>query len=349
VRLLERLSNACAVSGNEGEVRKIVLEEVKPHADEVKVDALGNVLVTRRGQGENRSRVMLAAHMDEVGFMIVSDGGKGVYQFDVVGGLDARQLAGKPVVVGKKHTPGVIGLKPIHLLKKGERDQKPSVENLRIDLSPGASNKVNPGEWATFAPNFTRLGRGANRSLLGKAMDDRVGVATLIELVKNPPSNVDLLAAFTVQEEIGLRGARVAAYAFDPDLSIALDCTPAYDLPHWEDEENTRYNTRLGAGPAIYVADRATLADPRLVRHLASSAEAAGIPYQFRQAGGGGTDAGAIHRTRAGIPSTSLSVPARYIHTPAAIIRLSDWRNCLTLAYTALLRLTPELLRGERA
>ena len=350
IRLLERLCDACAISGDEGEVRKIVVEQVKPHADDVTVDVLGNVLVTRKDSGSgDRLRVMLAAHMDEVGFMIVHDDGDGVFRFDTVGGLDARQLAGKHVVVGHDHIPGVIGVKPVHLSFSEERRRTVSINSLRIDVGPAGNSKIKAGDRAAFAPNFTQIGRGNSRSLRAKAMDDRLGVATLIELVKNAPSNVDLLAAFTVQEEIGLRGAKVAAHAFDPDLAIALDCTPAYDLPNWEDEENTRYNTRLNAGPAIYITDRGTLSDPRLIRHLAETADEAGIPYQLRQPGGGGTDAGSIHKTRAGIPSVSVSVPGRYNHTAAALIRLSDWHNTLALVHAALGRLPPDILMDERA
>jgi endoglucanase len=204
------------------------------------------------------------------------------------------------------------------------------------------------GDRATFATKFTRIGP----SLRAKALDDRLGVATLIELVKHAPENIDLLAAFTVQEEVGLRGAQVAAYAFDPDLGIALDSTPAIDLPGWEQEsdldENSFYNTKLDGGPAIYLADSATLADPRLIRHFADTAEAEHIPFQFRQPGGGGTDAGAIHRSRAGVPSISVSVPARYIHTAAGIARLSDWKNTLALLHTALANMTPSLLSKAR-
>jgi endoglucanase len=179
-------------------------------------------------------------------------------------------------------------------------------------------------------------------------MDNRLGVATLIELVKHAPPHIDLLAAFTVQEENGLRGARVAAFAFNPSLAIVLDSTPAYDLPAWDGDENVRYNSRLGAGPAIYIADSGTLSDPRLVRHLMETAEVYGIPYQVRQPGGGGTDAGAIHRQREGIPSVSVSVPGRYHHSPASIVRLSDWQHTMTLVAAALFRLKPDVLAGER-
>lgn len=341
IELLARLSNACAVSGDEGEVRSIVLEQVKPFASEVKIDAMGNVLVTRRAASSNALRVMLAVHMDEVGFMLVEKEEGGLFRFEKVGGIDVRQLPGKPVWVGKKHIPGVIGARPIHLTERDELNNKIPLENLRIDLGPEGSEDVKAGDRAVFATSFQQIGP----SLCGKALDDRLGVATLIELIKHAPDSIELLAAFTVQEEIGLRGARVAAYALNPDLAMVIDSTPAYDLPAWDDSENTRYNTRLGTGPAIYVADAATLSDPRLVRFLVQTAENAGIPYQFRQPGGGGTDAGAIHRQRMGIPSVSISVPGRYAHTARMIARLSDWHNTLALLYQALHSLRPDVLQ----
>lgn len=353
-RLLEQLCNACAVSGDEAEVRAIVLKQVRPLAKEVSVDPLGNVLVTKPGRKRSRKkggrlRVMLAAHMDEIGFMLTQDEEKGIFRFDTVGGIDIRQVVGKPVWVGKDHIPGVIGAKPIHLTKAKERKSTISLDTLRIDIGTAGDSKVKVGDRATFATRYTRTGP----SVRAKALDDRLGVATLIELLKHAPDNIDLLAAFTVQEEVGLRGAQVAAYALEPDLAIAIDSTPALDLPSWESggdqiEENIRYNTRLDGGPAIYLADSATLSDPRLVRHLVDSAEASGIPYQFRQPGGGGTDAGAIHRSRAGVPSISVSIPGRYAHTPAGIARISDWKNTLALLHNALSNLTPDVLSVER-
>lgn len=351
IRLLKRLCNACAVSGDESEVRSIVLEEVRPHADRVEVDALGNVLATKLGTSPTRKkhpRVMVAAHMDEIGFMIVHRDEEGIYRFDTVGGIDVRQLVGKPIWVGHDHTPGVIGAKPIHLTTSSERKNTISLDALRIDIGLEGNQKVKVGDRATFATKFTHIGP----SLRAKALDDRLGVATLIELLKHAPGNIDLMAAFTVQEEVGLRGAQVAAYAFDPDVGIALDSTPAMDLPGWDQEsgrdDNNYYNTRLDGGPAIYLADRGTLADPRLIRHFVDTAEDAHIPFQFRQPGGGGTDAGAIHRARAGVPSISISVPGRYLHTAAGIARLSDWKNTLALLHAALSTLTPALLSEER-
>lgn len=345
IELLERLCNATAVSGDEQEVRQIVLEEIKPFADEIEVDALGNVLAKKFGSDENRLRVMLAAHMDEIGFMIVKKHDDNLFQFERVGGIDERQFPGKAVLVGRDHLHGVIGAKPIHMTTADERKKKISVDSLRIDLGPEIGDKVKPGDRATFATRFNVLGS----SIQAKALDDRLGVSMLIDLIKQAPTNIDLLAAFTVQEEVGLRGARVAAYRFDPDMAIAVDSTPAYDLPHWDDEdENVQYNTHLDAGPAIYVMDRGTIADRRLVKLLTQAAEEEGIPYQYRQPGGGGTDAGVIHKTRAGIPSVSVSVPSRYAHSAIGLARMNDWANTLRLLYAALSRVTPELFSGER-
>jgi len=338
IKLLERLCNACAVSGDEGEVRQIVLAEVRPHADEVQVDALGNVLVTRRGRGRNRLRIMLDAHMDEVGFMLVAEEGDGLYRFELVGNIDVRYLPGKAVMVGKDHTPGVIGTGPVHLAGSDELKRKPALDSLRIDLGPGGRAKL--GDWATFATQFRRVGP----TLHSKAIDDRIGVASLIELLKTAPDHIDLLLAFSVQEEIGLRGAKVAGYRFDPDLAIAVDATPAHDLPRYDGQESAFYNTKLGQGPAIYVYNASTIDDPRLVEFLRQTAESEHIPYQVRQPGGGGTDAGAIQRGRAGIPVVSVSVPHRYSHSPVSLAYITDWKHTLTLMHEALMRITPALL-----
>ncbi len=343
LKLLEKLCNAIAVSGDEREVRSLVLEEIKGYADEVKVDALGNVLATRFGRGKRRMRVMLDAHMDEVGLMIVAEEGEGIYRFESVGGIDPRHLIGKQVYVGKDHTPGVIGGKPIHLMESSERTRKVSIDSLRIDL--GLAGKAKVGDRAGFATKFRRVGP----SIMAKSIDDRIGVATVIELFKQAPSNIDLCAAFTVQEEIGLRGARVAAQYFNPDLAIAIDSTPANDLTDFDGNENATYNTKLGLGPAIYIADGATLHDPRLVRFLQEVAASEKIPHQLRQPGGGGTDSAAIQRALAGIPTVSVSVPHRYTHSPVSISRVDDWKHTLHLLHAALKKVTPELVgKGSR-
>lgn len=338
LKLLERLCNVIAVSGDEGNVRRIVLDEIKPYTDEVRVDALGNVLATRLGRGKTRVKVMLDAHMDEVGFMIVADDNDGIYRFETVGSIDVRHLVGKQVFVGREQIPGVIGGKPWHLMEEDEYTRKIPLESLRIDL--GLTGKAKVGDRAGFATQYRRVGP----SIMAKAIDDRIGVATLIELVKGAPSNIDLSAAFTVQEEIGLRGAKVAAQFFKSDLAIAIDSTPANDLPADDGSENTNYNTKLGLGPAIYVADGSTLHDPRLVRFLSEVGDSEKIPYQIRQPGGKGNDSGAIQKALAGIPSVSVSVPHRYTHSPVSISRVDDWKNTLDLLHAALKRITPSLL-----
>lgn len=339
LKLLEKLCNAMSVSGDEGEVRRIVLEEVKPFADEVKVDALGSVLVRKKAKSKKTLRVLFDAHMDEVGFMIVKDDGDGFYEFRTVGGIDERHLVGKQVIVGKDHTPGVIGAKPIHLTDAGERSHTVSVESMRIDLGPDGKAKV--GDRATFATKFKRVGP----SIMSKSIDNRIGVAILIELLKNAPYDVELCLAFSVQEEIGLRGAKVAGYHFDPDLAIAVDSTPARDLPDYEGRENYSYNTKLGLGPAIYPAHSPVISDPRLVKFLQDVAAKRKIPYQLRQPGGGGTDAGAIQQARSGVPVVSVSVPHRYTHSPISISRLDDWKNTLNLLHGALQEMTPTILK----
>jgi len=345
VKLLEKLSNAVGVSGNEDEIRQIVIEQVKPYVDEYKIDALGNVLAIKRAITPGAARVMFAAHMDEGGFMLVQEEGEGLFSFEPVGGLDERQLAAKPVQVGKDHVAGVIGSKPIHLTTPEERGRSIPRESMRIDVSPANAGKVKVGDFATFATRFQQSGD----SLFGKAIDDRIGVATLLELARLNPGRQEVLFAFTVQEEIGLRGARVAAYDFQPDMAFVIDSTPAFDLPLPDEEaENTQYNCRLDAGPAIYLSDAGTISDPRLVQFLVRLAEEHAIPCQFRQPGGGGTDAGAIHITREGVPSVSISIPGRYAHSPVLHARVKDWQNTLDLLRLVLDHADQSILTVDR-
>lgn len=344
LRRLGGLTEALAISGDESAVRKLVRAQLEPIADELRTDPMGNLLAIRRGSGRRRLKVMLAAHMDEVGTMLVAIDDDGLARFDAVGSLDARQLLGKPVWVGSERVNGVIGGKPVHLTKPDELKQTVKIESMRIDIGAsskeGAQSKVKPGDRAAFATEFARVGD----TIRGKALDDRLGVATLIELVEHPPAGIDLFAAFTVQEEIGGRGAGVAARALEPDVAIALDCTPAMDMPTWDGSENDRYNARLGRGPAIYAADSRTIAHPGLLAHFIDTAESEKIGYQIRQPGGGGTDAGSIHLAHQGIPSLSLSVPGRYLHTAISLARLDDWRASVRWVHAALSALRPSVL-----
>jgi putative aminopeptidase FrvX len=333
ITLLKRLSEACGVSGGETAVRTIVLEALKGKIKEAKTDALGNLLVRCRTRGRISKRVMVAAHMDEVGLILMQPGAEGMWKFEAVGGVNEQTLPGKAVWIGKNRAPGVIGVKPTHLIEKEESERPIKIDSLAIDAGAkdkdGAAAMFHPGERAAFATPF-RVERGA---MFGKALDDRLGVAALIELAADPPPGIELLAAFTAQEEIGLRGARVAAHALDPQLAIVLDATPAADMPMWDGGENVAYNTKCGGGPAIYVSDGRMISDSHMVRLLTGAAIKRGIRYQIRQPGGGGTDAGAIHLARAGVPSVSVSVPCRSLHAPVSTARFDDWR-----ALTALVR-----------
>jgi len=342
--LLAELTNANGVSGDESEVREMIRKKVTPLADEIKADAMGNLLVIKHARKTNALRVMVDAHMDEVGFMIVDQDGDGLFEFVQVGGGDERQFISKAVVVGKEKLPGVIGFKPIHLTPKNERDSKIPLDSLRIDLGPAGKDKARRGDFAAYATRFSRSGD----TIFAKVLDDRLGCATLIELLRTAPAEIELLTSFSAQEEIGLRGAKVAAYDFEPQIVIAVDSTPAYDFPRPDGNQNTQYNCKIGSGPAIYLADRGTLSDPRLVRFISRTAEENGIPYQFRQPGGGGTNAGALHLTRSGIPAVSVSIPGRYAHTPIMMASVTDWQNTVSLLKNVLDNLSPAVLLEER-
>lgn len=339
---LKTLSNAIGVSGDEGAIRKLTLAAIREHVDEVRVDTLGNVLAIKHAAGQPILRVMLDAHLDEVGVMIVGANDDGTLKFRAVGGLDPRILPGKVLTIGPDHLAGVIGLPPVHVSKDDKEARQ--IDQLSIDI--GASTKDEAlgaaaiGTLATFSTQYRSLGAAAS----GKAFDDRAGCAILIELLRGPRLPVELLAAFTAQEEVGLRGAQVAAHTLDPDAAIAIDCTPANDLPPTF-EADVSPNTRLGAGPAIYVMTRRDVSDPRLVKHLISVSEAQGIPYQLRQPGGGGTNAGGIMPARSGVPTVSVSVPTRYLHSPASILYFSDLRHTVELVREGVARLTPQIIQ----
>ncbi|MCC7358278.1 MAG: hypothetical protein IT317_02305 [Anaerolineales bacterium] len=343
------LSNATAVSGDEGAVRRLVLGWLRAPgaaARDVTVDALGSVLAVLPATGRRpAARVLIAAHMDEVGLMIVDHDSDGSLRFETVGGLSERVLLGKPVLVGPQRLPGIIGAAPRHLLGADRLTQVVKANAMRIDLgatNAEAARRLAPvGERAAFATEFAMLA-GAVR---GKALDDRLGCAILLALLRGGPYPVELRAAFTVQEEVGLRGARVASYRVAPDAAFALDSTPAADLPDSRGRENTHYNTRLGAGPALYVADGRTISDRRLVTHLTRTAQAAGLPYQIRQPGGGSTDAAAMQQAAAGVPVLAVSVPGRYAHSPAMLARTADVEHTLRLMHAALAGWTPKVLK----
>lgn len=345
MRTLRSLSEAMGVSGAEGEVRQLIVDLISPHADDLHTDVLGNTIALKRGTARgSRLKVMVAAHMDEVGLMVVGHEKDGMLRVAAVGGLDPRILPGKRVLVGPRKRPGVIGVKPIHLLKGDGANKATEIKDLRVDIGldskKAVSAKVKLGDRIGFATDWIDMGP----TVRGKAFDDRVGCAVLVHLLQGERFPFDLYAAFTVQEEVGLRGAQTAAHQIAPDAGFAFEGTICDDLPKEEDISST---TILGKGPALSVMDRSVICDRRLNRLLANTASELGIPYQFKQPGIGGTDAGAINRTLTGVPVAILSVPCRYIHGPVAILNKQDYRNARKLARAALERLNPGILAGE--
>jgi len=336
--LLEKLSNARGVSGNESEVRELLIEAVQPHVTEFRTDTLGNLITLKKARATRRGarKIMLAAHMDEVGLLIVHHDTNGHLRFHKIGGIDDRVLLSKVVLIGKDKIPGVIGVKPIHLLKSKEREQVLDVDALTIDI--GAKSKeeaqgaVQMGDVATFATTFGKLGAGLVK---GKALDDRTGCAALVEILKRDYP-FDVYGVFTVQEEVGLRGARVAAYSVAPDFAFALESTVCDDSPKKKDVSPT---TRLGAGPAISIADNSAIADRRLVNLLVTTAQENKIPFQFKQPMIGSTDIGRIHLAREGVPAVAVAVPTRYIHSPVSLLNLRDFENLVALMTKALPKL----------
>ncbi|MSP11418.1 MAG: M42 family peptidase [Chloroflexi bacterium] len=315
VALLQSLSEARGIAGQEEQVRAVIKTAIKDHVDSMRVDALGNLLAYKRGTGADRRRVMLDAHMDEVGFMVVKIEANGLLRIRKIGGWDDRLLASKLVQVGRSGVPGVIGLKAIHLLSTDERNRLVKTADLGIDIGAGsqaeAERWVELGDMVTLAAQFEQVGG----LLKGKAFDDRAGCTVAIELLRGGPYPCDIVAAFTVQEEVGLRGAQVAAYDINPDLAFAFEGTIADDLPKEQDASPT---TELGKGPALSIMDSSAIMHRGLNEHLMRVAQELGIPYQFKQPGIGGTNVGRIHLAREGIAATVVSVPCRYIHAPAA-------------------------------
>lgn len=340
--LLKNLTEAVGVSSNEKEVRLLIRDLIADFVDEWHVDAMGNLLALKKGTGASPLRVLVDAHMDEVGLMITDVDSNGTFKFEGVGGFNDRTLLGKVVQVGPDKHIGVIGARPVHLLKADQRNSVVKMDAMRIDIGAknkdAASGKVKVGEFAAFVTEYEELGKTA----VAKAFDNRAGCAALIELLRGRPYPFDLYASFSVQEEVGLRGAEVAAYAINPDAALVLECTPAYDMPN---ENDVSPNVALGKGPAIYVMDGVTIQDPRLVAHITRTAVANGIPFQIRQPGGGGTNTAVIQRTRGGIPAATIAVPGRHAHTPTMMINLDDYANVVKLAEATLRSLTPDVIK----
>lgn len=325
--LLRRLTEATGVSGNEKEVRDIIIEEIKDYVDELKVDRIGNILVHKKGKS-NSKKLMIAAHMDEVGLMITDIDDMGLLKFTTVGGIDKRILVSKPVLVGKNKIPGIIGAKPIHLQNREEWKNALNIEQLYIDI--GAEDKAHAekllsiGDYVAFDSEYIEFG---NNLVKAKALDDRVGCSILIRLIQEI-DDVEFYGAFTVMEEIGLVGAGPAAYEIEPDLAIILEGTLCYDIPELDSHLVPTY---LGKGPAISLSDRTTLFDKVFRKKVVSIADMNNIPYQYRKTSMGGNDSGEIHTTKEGASTTTISVPCRNIHSSTSIMSKDDYENTFNL------------------
>jgi tetrahedral aminopeptidase len=317
--LIQKLVETHAPSGNEAPVRDIIKAEVEPYADEIKVDALGNLIV-RKGQGD--TKVMLSAHMDEIGFIISHIDENGFLRFIPIGGVRPATLVGGRVAF----LNGQSGV--IHAERQDDLSKVPSIEQMYIDV--GASSKdgvtLRVGDMGVFNRPFMDLGD----RIVAKAMDDRVSAAVLIETLrrlsgdKAPTHAVSFV--FSVQEEVGVRGATTAAFGLDPDIGLAVDVTATGDTP-----KGLVMDVKLGQGPAIKVRDGGMISDPRIVDWMVRTAETAGIPYQLEVLERGSTDARAMQLTRAGVPAGCVSIPCRYVHSPSEMVDIKDVENAVLL------------------
>ncbi len=329
-KLLKSLTEAVGVSGAEKEIRDLIKRKIKRHVDDLRVDVMGNLIAYKQGTGESELKIMVDAHMDEVGLMITEVDANGTGKFMKVGGITDQALLGKTVQVGGKKIPGVIGAKPIHLLKtQAERRKVVSALNMRVDIGAASKDagkaKMKVGDRVSFLSEYQEWGNMA----VGKALDNRCGCAILINLLRSEPYPFDLYAVFSVQEEIGLRGAKAAARSVNPDVALILETTPAYDLPN---ETDVSPNVSLGKGVSVYVMDRQAIQSPRFVRQIMQIAQAHHIPYQIRQPGGGSANAASAQRAGAGAFTATIAVPIRYPHAPAGMISLGDFAHTQQLA-----------------
>jgi endoglucanase len=328
-QLIQKLTETCSPSGHEDVIRALVLAEIEPLADEIRVDALGNLIARKGVQADGGKRIMVAAHMDEIGLIATHSDENGFVRFTTVGPCNARYLLGGRV----RFTSGLQGV--IGSEKADRANEIPPVEKLFIDV--GASNKKNcpveVGDMAAFDRPFVDLGA----RLVAKSLDNRAGVAVAIEtlrrLHRRPSTGSgryegpnEIYFVFTVQEEVGVRGATIAAYGVDPQVGLAIDATSAGDTPN-----SVRRDITLGKGPAIKVKDSQMLADPRVVAWMEAAAQKAGIPTQREVLTSGSTDARAIHLTRSGVPTGGLVIPCRYVHSPSEMMDYGDVENAVKL------------------
>lgn len=326
--LLEELANLSAPSGYEDEVRNFIKSSIKHN--EAKTDILGNLIYHKKGGGK---RVMVCAHMDEVALIVTGITNDGFLLFRTVGGIESSVILNKKVYIGDNKIPGIITCKAIHLQDKDESEKPAVIKDLCIDI--GAQNKedaekdILPGDYAVFDGKFTYFGDGLVKS---KALDDRVGCAVLMRLLEENYDS-DIYFVFTVQEEIGLRGAKAAAFNINPDIALVIEGTTCSDVYGSKEEDRV---TNIGGGPAVTAMDRALIADKVFFDFIKKTANAEKIPFQIKRTTLGGTDAGAIVGSGSGAHTAVIAAPCRYIHSPVSVMSLSDYENLYLLSRAVL-------------
>ncbi len=330
--LLDSVKALCALSGPssyEGPVRDYLKARAEAAGAVCRVDGLGNLICEKKGAMSTPHKLMLAAHMDEVGLIVKRITDEGYVKFACLGGIDRRVLIGKPVFLGKNRIPGVIGLKAIHLTTSEERKKVPQLEDLYIDI--GASDReegetlTHIGDFAVFSDSITEFG---DHMLKAKAIDDRLGCAVMIELLERDLP-MDVTFAFTVQEEVGTRGAFGAAFSVTPEIALIIEGTTAADSPTTDVHRRVCYS---GRGPVIPYMDGGTVYDPKLFDLLQDLAEEGNIPWQTKEYISGGTDARVIQRTKTGVRVAAVSAAVRYLHSPSSIASVLDFQNIEILA-----------------
>ncbi len=317
---LQPLSLINGISGREENVREMIIGMLGENT-EFRVDAMGNLLVEMKGKKRAKNRVMLAAHMDEVGMIVTDITPSGFLRFANVGGIDISVMLGKYVVVGDKQLPGVIGVTPVHLLKGDKLKKLPEPDSLYIDVGASSAEDlkgfVKPGDKICFESKYLEFGNGY---IASKALDDRAGCAVLLELLNGTPE-YDLTCAFTVQEEVGLRGAAAAAYGLKAEYAVVVETTTAADISGVDGEKQV---CTLGGGGVVPFMDRTTVYDRELFKKAFEIAEGNGIPIQTKTLVAGGNDAGAIHKSGTGVKTLTVSFACRYLHSPSCVIKKDD-------------------------
>ncbi|WP_201716639.1 M42 family metallopeptidase [Rossellomorea arthrocnemi] len=333
--MLKDLTDAKGVPGNEREVREVMKKYIEPFADEVTTDNLGSLIAKKVGD-ENGPKIMVAGHLDEVGFMITQIDSKGFLRFQTVGGWWSQVMLAQRVtiVTGKGEVTGVIGSKPPHILPPEARKKPVEIKDMFIDI--GASSREQVLEWGVkpgdmVVPHFEFTVMNNEKMLLAKAWDNRIGCAIAIDVLRNLKDEQHPNVVYgvgTVQEEVGLRGARTAAAKIQPDIGFGVDVGIAGDTPGVSDKEAS---SKMGDGPQIILYDASMVSHKGLRDFVTNTADEHNIPYQFDAIAGGGTDSGAIHLTANGVPALSITIATRYIHSHAAMLHRDDYENAVKL------------------